>query len=143
MRAGPRAHDVVFILIAVAGVLGVAFGRPRDSWGESIFEVLVATAGVVVLWWRRSFPLFVTVFGIAVLLLTGNPLTALIGLLTLAIRRRDRVTVLAAAGLALASTARAIIDEGTDVWWSNGLASIFLAGFCAPPAPTSAPGATW
>jgi signal transduction histidine kinase len=91
-RFGPRTADVVVLLIAaVVGSLQLAtdasgsfpIGRPL-SW--AVFAVTV-----LVLWWRRRWPLAVTLLGCLVFALTNVPMLALFGLTTLAIRRRDRV----------------------------------------------------
>ena len=130
-RIGPRAHDVGFMVIAALGVLAVAFGRHDSGGARLALDVVVVSAGVVALWWRRAAPVLVTVIGIAILLITGAPLTAGIGLFTVAIRRRDRVLVAVTIGLAAAGIVRSVIDQG----WSDPVASVLtgmlLAGFCA------------
>ena len=130
-RVGPRAHDVAFIAIAAIGVLAVALGRPDDGGTRHAIDVAVAAAGVVPLWWRRRAPLAVTLVGLVVLLITGDPLTALIGLFTMAIRRRDRVLVATTVGAALVATVRGVLDQGWEHLLSNLLGGVLGAGFFA------------
>src|SRR5262245_45982671 len=127
----PRAHDIGFMVLAALGVLGVALGRPDEAGAHLALDVVVVSIGVVVLWWRRAAPLLVTWIGIAILLVTGNPATAMIGLFTLAIRQRDRVLVITAVSTALVAIVRSGIDQGWATWWSNLVGGVLLAGCCA------------
>ena len=107
-RIGPRARDLAFIGIALMATAAEALaGRHggRAAWSGALLIGLIGTGS---LWWRRRYPVAVTALGLVVLAVTAVPVTACIGLFTLAIRRRDRVltamTVLTAAVFAAAST---------------------------------------
>jgi signal transduction histidine kinase len=127
----PRARDVAFMILAALSVLAIVFGRPDEGTARVALDVVVASLGVVLLWWRRAIPLAVTLAGIVVLIVTGDPLTMLIGLFTLAIRRRDHVLVATAVGAALALIARGLIDEDWDHPWTTFLGGVLGAGFAA------------
>ena len=92
--------------------------------------VLIAgTAGSVTLWWRRTHPVLVTLAGIATLAATRLSVVLVVGLFTLAIRRRDRVlvamTVAAAAALAIDSAV-----GSSRSWPSDVLSGVITAGLC-------------
>ena len=112
----PRVNDIGFMVLATLGVIGVALGRPDEAGAHHAFDVVVVSIGVVVLWWRRAAPLLVTWIGLAILLITGNPATAMIGLFTLAIRQRDRVLVITAVNTAVVAILRSKIDQGWATW---------------------------
>lgn len=129
-RIGPRARDLVFILIATLSAIGVSFAD-FDSALIQLLVLFIGLIGAVALWWRRRHPLAVTIVGVAVLALTQAPTVLGIGLFSLAIRRRDRVlgvmTVCAAAGIALVSG----LDASGDDWIGPIIGGILGAGFSA------------
>ncbi len=90
---GPRARDIVFIVVALLSVLAETLAR-RDE-GALIWApvLVVGLAGAAVLWWRRQHPVAVTAVGVVVFAITQVPVTLAVGLFSLAIRRRDRVLV--------------------------------------------------
>src|SRR3954449_1915041 len=86
-RFGPRAADVLAILLA----LGVGIAQLTDDPAKSFPNgkpascvVLVLSAGL--LWWRRRWPIAVTLVGCAAFAVSNLPMTAFIGLTTLAVR---------------------------------------------------------
>lgn len=111
-RISPRTHDLVFLLLAAAITAGMVFsgselGVVGTGWSRALsLTVLVA------LWWRRQRPLLVTAIGCLVLSLTSVFAVASIGLLSLAIRRRDLVLV------AMALLYSVTFDLGV---WGTGL----------------------
>ena len=93
-RWGPRTRDVTIIVLCVVDVVlqaGAWFATEPSNAALVIVPGIVATAAM---WWRRRYP--VTVFGIAALCyLVGEVVFPLgFALLTVAVRRRDRVLVL-------------------------------------------------
>ena len=72
------------------------------------------------LWWRRRIPVIVTLVGIAVFAITQwSPVVMCVGLLSLAVRRRDRV--LAAMTLAVAGTFAFVMHLGDDHGWAEAI----------------------
>lgn len=104
-RATPRARDVS--LMGLALVVDGSSVVTLSSNGYSIPEdllLLLALASAATLWWRRQHPVALTVLGVLLVLVhLGGVVT--IGLLTLSIRRRDRVLF----ALATASVVAAIV----------------------------------
>lgn len=130
-RFGPRAHDVAFIVIATIGALAVTLGRPDDGGSGHALDVAVAASGVIALWWRRRAPFAVTLVGLVVFVITSAPLIAMIGLFTMAIRRRDRVLLATTVGAALVATGRGFLDQGWEQLPTNLFGGVLGAGFCA------------
>lgn len=96
-RVGPRTRDVAAILFALLLVAAQSFAL------ESTRTILphqwvpwLALPMPLILWWRRSHPVTVTLVAIGVEALTGIIGVATIALFTLAIQRRDRVLLLLA-----------------------------------------------
>lgn len=109
----------------------VALGTAAVEWrGGSIaygnLALVVGLAGSVLLWWRRRWPLEITVIGGLLTAGIGFPGAALLGLFTLAVRRRDRVLVIATAFVA---ACLAVPHPWSSVPWQLGdtLTSVALA----------------
>jgi signal transduction histidine kinase len=89
---GPRARDVLFVLVVLGINLGYAASRDGKSADDWVFVlVVVGIASAVALWWRRGHPVAVTLISLACAAVTGIPAALTVALFTLAIRRRDRV----------------------------------------------------
>ncbi|MCU1391321.1 MAG: histidine kinase [Ilumatobacteraceae bacterium] len=99
----PRARDIVAIAVCLIAAADTIYLR-RHSPTVAIEGVLTGGAALA-LWWRRRFPLWVTLVGVAVTLLTGAAAAAVVGLTTFVVRRRDRT----AAALTVATIAAAVI----------------------------------
>jgi signal transduction histidine kinase len=130
-RIGPRARDVVFVVIALLAAAAETLARRH---GPVLAMVLIggaAFAGAVALWWRRRYPVAVTLIGLGVFAATGGslPVVAAVGLTTLAVRRRDRV--LAAVTVAAIATVVAVGLVANDQDWRELVALAAIeAGFC-------------
>ncbi|NMD54556.1 MULTISPECIES: sensor histidine kinase [Tsukamurella] len=120
----PRLRDCACVLLsALLAVATAAVEWQSGSIGYGNLVLTVGLGGSLVLWWRRRWPLEVTVVGGILMLAVGFPGVALLGLFTLAVRRRDRVlviaTVVTAACLALphpwSSTPWRLADTLTSV----------------------------
>lgn len=96
-RVGPRTRDVAAILFALLLVTAQAFtlSTNRPLLPHSLVPWVVLPLPLI-LWWRRSHPVLVTLLALAVEAVTGTFGVATLGLFTLAILRRDRVLVLLA-----------------------------------------------
>ena len=92
-RIGPRARDVTFVGMSALWSLAYAVSVAHGDRAEQLTYLLIGIAASVALWWRRQFPGFVTVVGMAAFLVIQMPVALAAGLFTLAVRRRDRVLV--------------------------------------------------
>ncbi|WP_202862504.1 sensor histidine kinase [Antricoccus suffuscus] len=97
-RVGPRTRDVIFILVAlVTSINQIVMPQLDEGLIHNtlalVFAVVIGTAS---LWWRRAHPVALVVIGIVIIGLTAIYMFALIGLFSLAIRRRDRTLVILA-----------------------------------------------
>jgi signal transduction histidine kinase len=110
-RIGPRTADVAFIGIQAMGAVAAVFSSPRWVPVPNLWVLVVGVVGTVALWWRRARPELVTVLGVAVFLLSGNPVVLIVGLYTTAVQRRDRVLIAVAAVAALGFAAQDFIDR--------------------------------
>jgi signal transduction histidine kinase len=107
-RIGPRTRDIAFIGIALMATAAEALAGRHGGRAAWLGALLIGLIGTASLWWRRRYPVAVTAVGLVGLAVTAVPVTACVGLFTLAIRRRDLVlalmTVLTAAVFAAAAT---------------------------------------
>ena len=92
--SGPQARDVFIVVLcaintAVQAVMTFQDSGPTQMW-LVIVPGIVATAAM---WWRRRYPLAVGGIAAATYLLSQVLLPVGFGLLTIAIRRRDKVLV--------------------------------------------------
>jgi len=127
-RFGPRARDLACVLLALAAAFAEAMVRRHGGTAAWSLVGAAAVAGAVALWWRRRHPVTVTLIGLVVVVTTGLPVVACIGLFTLAVRRRDRV--LAAVGLLAVATFAITWSVGTtDGWMRLVVTAVLLVGF--------------
>ena len=151
-RFAPRVRDVVAVLVAlsfaltwfqtlVAGPSRTDAGGPpaviQDGipWSEVRPAHVVAAAVVVAvclaLWWRRSHPVLlctVTLLATFVLAFDG---ALFLALLTLAVRRRDRLLVLtsAVAGIAVTSSTLRTTQDGWTLAVTTTVVAVSLCVF--------------
>ncbi|KXP06923.1 sensor histidine kinase [Tsukamurella tyrosinosolvens] len=123
----PRLRDGLCVLLSV--LLAIAAAAVEWQGGSTAYgnlALIVGLAGSVLLWWRRRWPLEVTVIGGILTAAVGFPGVALLGLFTLAVRRRDRVLVIATAFVA---ACLAVPHPWSSVPWRLGdtLTSVALA----------------
>ncbi|MET0967167.1 MAG: two-component sensor histidine kinase, partial [Nakamurella sp.] len=125
--SGPRARDVVVVLLCALNTslqglsLWARFGNALAVVG--IFLGVVAT---VAMWWRRRFPITVLVIAAVGCLVSQVLAPVLLGLLTLAIRRRDRVLVACTVVVALCLIAPTPTTE-TSLDWPSIVAGCVVA----------------
>jgi signal transduction histidine kinase len=127
-RFGPRTTDLVLMVgtltICVVQLLGDASGSfPIGRTGAW----LVMPVSILALWWRRRWPLTVTLFGCAIFAASNLPLTMLIGLTALAIRRRDRVLAVTTLAVYTVSVGQPVIVQHSSLG-SQLLGCLFLIG---------------
>ena len=124
---GPRARDalaVVGCLLFSAGQLSALQGT--QNWWFAGFQMAMAVVSSGLMWWRRRWPVQVTLVGVAASALAGLDAPQAIGLMTTAVRRRDRV-LLGLAGLAYVTYAvRTAVVDDTGV--TGAIFGVFLFG---------------
>ncbi|MFB9376125.1 sensor histidine kinase [Kineococcus gynurae] len=123
-RYGPRIRDVLLVVLGLA--FAAAFTHDlltqggRVEFSTSAVRAPVVLSGVLAalsalaLWWRRRYPVVLTVAGSAVGLLVGFDGVAVLALLTLAVRRRDRLLVLLSAVVFVTSVASGLRAPGVS-----------------------------
>lgn len=126
----PRLRDCLCIVLSIASAgITAAMEWQAEANAYAVLVLVVGLAGSLLLWWRRSRPLEVTTIGGILTLAVGFPATALVGLFTLAVRRRDRVlviaTVLIAAALAAPRPWSSVPWRLADTLTSAALAGVF------------------
>jgi signal transduction histidine kinase len=111
-RFGPRMRDLAFIGTSLLFTAGLATSEagPLDGWAVAVIGIACSLA----LWWRRRFPVAVTLVALVGQLVIQLLPALGFALLTLAVRRRDWVlAVMAVAGYAAYVVPWAITNEGT------------------------------
>ena len=120
-RIGPPLRDAVFFGLAAVGVF-IRDSRVQHGfqWRPAARRPRSGSPAPATLWERRRIPAIVTVVGIAEFAITQwSPVVMCVGLLSLAVRRRDRV--LAAMTLAVAGTIAFVMHLGDDHGWSEAI----------------------
>ncbi|BDD81674.1 two-component sensor histidine kinase [Tsukamurella pulmonis] len=122
----PRLRDCLCVLLST--LLAVTAAGVEWQAGSAAYGVIVLAVGLAgspLLWWRRRWPLEVTAIGGILTIAVGFSGVALLGLFTLAVRRRDRVLVIATVFVA---ACMAVPHPGSSTPWtlSNTLTSAAL-----------------
>lgn len=91
VRHAPRFRDLMYVGFSLLTIVAQATsGKP--GWHPSDWLVLgLGIVASLALWWRRKYPVFVTVFAVIAMGAAGIFMPVGLALLTLAIRRRDLV----------------------------------------------------
>jgi signal transduction histidine kinase len=127
-RFGPRTADVLAILLALAVGAAQLVDDPASSFPigkPASWVVLVLSAAL--LWWRRRWPVAVTLVGCAAFAVSNLPMTAFLGLATLAVQRRDRVLAAVAGITYVVMVAQPVLTDGNDLV-SHSIGTIFSVG---------------
>ena len=108
----PRTRDVTAVALgalvaADALVAQLRAHHPVTAW----VTFLGAGVGAAALWWRRPHPFAITLLGLVLCVAVHIEWTLAVGLTTLAIRRRDRVTWLLAVSAVLALTTESLTGD--------------------------------
>ena len=153
-KHGPRVRDVLAVLLALGmaaawfhtQVMGPTGPYGTGSGVERFFDASRVTSRQVVpfavvlatcfaLWWRRQRPVLLCIVTIAVALVLAFDGAMFFALLTVAVRRRDRLLVLLSCVAFVASTVTSV-RTGTDGWGVAVLAaalgtalSVFVGAF--------------
>ena len=111
--SGPRARDVVVVVLcaintAVQAVLTYQESGSAQMW----WGIVLGVVATVAMWWRRRYPLAVGAIATATYLISQVLLPVGFSLVTIAIRRRDRVLVAATVIVALCLMAPAPASTG-------------------------------
>jgi signal transduction histidine kinase len=117
--------------VAVVGCLFFSGGELVGGDGRSnrwLFglQIALAVLSSVALWWRRRVPVLVTLVGVAASGLAGLDAQQAVGLMTTAVRRRDRVLVALTALAYVVYSVRTIVVDGTGI--AGPVFGIFLFG---------------
>lgn len=91
VRRAPRIRDLMFIGFSLLTIVAQA-AAGRGGWdGRGWFVLGVGVVASLALWWRRQYPVTVTIIAVLALGLGEIFIPMGLALLTLAIRRRDTV----------------------------------------------------
>jgi signal transduction histidine kinase len=116
-RVGPRARDLAFVVSALLAVFADTMTRRHQAFAVWSVVGAAGSIGSVVLWWRRRYPVTVTLIGLAVVAATGLPFVAMVGLFTLAVQHRNRV--LAAVSAVAIVVVTLTWSVGTATGWAR------------------------
>jgi signal transduction histidine kinase len=115
VQRAPRIRDLMYIGFSLLTIVAQAASGTRGGWQARDWFVL--GAGIVAslaLWWRRRFPVSVTVIGILALV-SGQIFVPMgLALLTLSIRRRDLMLAVLSLAAYVAYVASAWSDKTSD-----------------------------
>ncbi len=91
---GPRARDWLVFSLSLIALVGLGLGVWNDAGfpRAALFDV-IGLLGALSLFWRRRFPVAVTLLTCAIAFGTAMSVMAGFALMTLAVRRRDRVLI--------------------------------------------------
>lgn len=130
-RISPRARDVTALLVALGSGAGYTVSLDGKASGTRLVIVLVvSSASALLLWWRRSHPVAVTLGALVGAVITGLPVALSFALLTLTIRRRDRVLA-AVVGLGFVTDVTWVLVRGTNLVTSVVTSLLFWSALVA------------
>ena len=109
------------VAVSLLGPIAFAVGMRTSSHLWQVTVPLVSAVAAVALWWRRRRPVLVTVIALVAAVVTHVPVALTFALLTLAIRRRDRVLALLTA-LAIANESVHALASGSN-WFAATIGS--------------------
>src|SRR5688500_9119086 len=90
VRHAPRLRDLMYVGFSLLTIVLQATSNGRPGWAGSDWFVLgLGAVASLALWWRRRFPVVVTVIAVIAMGAAGIFMPLGLALLTLAIRRRD------------------------------------------------------
>lgn len=129
-RIGPRTRDLAFILITALSALGPIAFRRDDGAAVYLLAIVAGIVSTLALWWRRQAPVAVTAIALAAYVATEAPIALGIGLLTLAVQRRDRVLAAVTVVSSLTVAAVAVANNPQTSWPEGLIVGTFGPGFC-------------
>jgi len=94
VRVGPRARDLAAIGLSLLVTGAQVFSASGRGLPTALYLALGGAASVS-LWWRRRQPVVVTLLTFLAFVPTGYPVPLGFALLSLAVRRRDRLLTVA------------------------------------------------
>lgn len=125
--SGPRARDVIAVVLCALNTLTQGYAMwARFGNAVAIAAIVLGVAATVAIWWRRQFPVTVLVIAGSTFLLSQVLAPVLLGLLTVAVRRRDRVLVACTVGVVLCLVAPSPTTE-TSFDWSSVVSAAVAA----------------
>lgn len=115
VRRAPRIRDLMFIGFSLITIVAQATSGQSGWETRSWFVLAAGVVASLALWWRRRFPVTVTIIAILALGVAQIFVPMGLALLTLAIRRRDVVLPILTAAAYIAYVAGSLADS-TDIW---------------------------
>lgn len=124
VRHAPRFRDLMYVGFSLLTIVLQATSNGRPGWQNSDWLVLgIGTVASLALWWRRRFPVTVTIIAVLAMGTVAIFMPIGLALLTLAIRRRDlTLAILTLAGYVAYVVGNRSGSDGT-------IASIFTGPF--------------
>jgi signal transduction histidine kinase len=129
VRVGPRARDLAAIGLSLLVTGAQVFSASGRGLPTALYLALGGAASVS-LWWRRRHPGVVTLLTFLAFVPTGYPVPLGFALLSLAVRRRDRLLAVATAAAAVAF-AVVLTHDGSDPVAAVISAAFFVGAFVA------------
>ncbi|MGI4896009.1 MAG: sensor histidine kinase, partial [Janthinobacterium lividum] len=108
----------------IGGPLDLPLNAP-----SSVAGLVLAVAASLSLWWRRSRPLLLCIVLIAVSFALAFDGAMFFALLTVAVRRRDRLLVVLSV-VAFVASAQGAFRTSADGWFFNILSAAFMTALC-------------
>lgn len=127
VRHAPRLRDLMYVGFSLLTIVLQATSTGRPGWAGSDWFVLgLGAVASLALWWRRRFPVVVTVIAVIAMGAAGIFMPLGLALLTLAIRRRDLVLAI----LTVAAYVAYVIpsSEGSNNLWAALFTGPFVIG---------------
>jgi signal transduction histidine kinase len=129
VRVGPRTRDLTAIGLSLLFTAAQFVSQAKAPLPAAVYVTLGGAASLS-LWWRRRHPVVVTALTFAVFLPTAYPVPLGFALMTLAVRRRDRVLAFSTAAAGIAYTL-VMAQHGTDPFAAVISAAFFVGAFVA------------
>jgi len=125
VRHAPRFRDLMYVGFSLLTIVLQATSNGQPGWANSDWFVLgIGVVASLALWWRRRYPVIVTIIGVLAMGTVAIFMPVCLALLTLAIRRRDlTLAILTFGGYA------AFVLGNRNGSGSDTIASIFTGPF--------------
>lgn len=117
VRRAPRIRDLMYVGFSLLTIVLQATSNGRPGWAGSDWFVLgLGGIASLALWWRRRYPVVVTVIAVIAMGAAGIFMPVGLALLTLAIRRRDLVLAVLTVAAYVAYVIPTSNGGGSNLW---------------------------